>query len=67
MTDRKWKFKHGVWLAGPFSIRMETCPRFKLTYFELFDSTRFVRSFASLQDAQQHAEAMQNVSMRRAS
>lgn len=61
-----WSFHHGVWVAEPFTIRLECCPRWKLTYFELFDSTRFVRSFASLQEAQSHAESMQ-CEIRRAS
>lgn len=62
-----WFYNKGVWISGPFTIRIEHCPRMKLTYFELFDTTRFVKSFASVQEAQQHAEAMQHVAMRVAS
>lgn len=62
-----WFYNKGVWISGPFTIAIEHCPRMKLTYFELFDATRFVKSFASVQEAQQHAEAMQHVAMRVAS
>lgn len=62
-----WSYARGVWISNPFTIRIEHCPRMKLTYFELFDTTRFVKSFASVQEAQQHAEAMQHVAMRVAS
>jgi hypothetical protein len=53
-----WKFRRSCWLSGPLTIRLETCPRRKLVFFELFNTTRFVRSFASLQEAQKHAESM---------
>lgn len=62
-----WFYNKGVWISGPFTIAIEHCPRMKLTYFELFDTTRFVKSFASVQEAQQHAESMQHVAMQRAS
>lgn len=63
-----WFYNKGIWISGPFTIAIEHCPRMKLTYFELFDGgTRFVKSFASVQEAQQHAEAMQHVAMRVAS
>lgn len=62
-----WKFEHRAWFAGPFTIVLEVCERRKLTIFELYDSTRFVKAFASVQEAQQHAEAMQHVAMQRAS
>lgn len=62
-----WTYRHGVWICNPFTIRLEVCPRWKLTYFELFDHTRFVRSFASLQDAQQRAESMQHAALKVAS
>jgi hypothetical protein len=60
-----WKFSRGVWICNPFSIALEVCERRKLTYFELYDSTRFVKSFASLQEAQEHARGMSFGSMER--
>jgi hypothetical protein len=62
-----WKFARGVWICNPFSIALEVCERRKLTYFELYDSTRFVKSFASLQEAQNHAWTLNHVAMQRAS
>lgn len=53
-----WTFARGCWVAGPFTVRLEVCPRMKLTYFEVFNHTCFVRSFASLQEAQEHARSM---------
>ena len=53
-----WTFKHGVWICDPFSIVLEVCERRRLAYFELYDTTRFVKAFAGLREAQEHAQSL---------
>lgn len=61
-----WSYARGCWISGPFTIAIEHCPRLKLTYFEVFDGgTRFVKSFASVQEAQKFAEDMQLLAAQR--
>jgi hypothetical protein len=54
----KWSQQRGTWICGPWTVRVEHCPRRKLTYFELYDACRFVQAFASAQEAMQHAQCV---------
>jgi hypothetical protein len=52
----KWREQHGVWTRGAWTVRVDFNPRSKVTLFELFDSCRFVRTFASAQAAKAYAD-----------
>lgn len=54
----KWAGRRGLWTAGPFTVCAQLDERTKVVLFELYDSTRFVKSFASAQEAKKHAEQM---------
>ena len=58
----KWKLKPGLWMCDPFTIELQLDERTKLVVFELYDGTRYVKAFNSVQEAKQHARGMQYLS-----
>lgn len=52
----KWSAKHGVWISGAFTVRLEMDPRTSVVLFELYDATRYVKAFLNANEAKQHAE-----------
>lgn len=51
-----WQQSHGVWTCGAWTVRIDLNPRTKIVLYELFDHTRFVRTFVSAQAARAYAE-----------
>jgi hypothetical protein len=51
-----WLERHGCWTCGAWTVRIDLNPRTGITLFELFDHTRFVRTFASAQAARAYAD-----------
>lgn len=62
-----WSFARGVWMSDPFTICVQLDERTKVVLFELYDHTRFVKVFASEQEAKKHAQVMAYVGMEKAS
>ena len=51
-----WRQSHGVWTRGAWTVRVDHNERAKVTLFELFDGTRYVRAFTSAQAAKAYAD-----------
>ena len=53
-----WRGRKGTWVCEPFTVRTQLDERSKLITFELYDGTRFVKAFGSVQEAKQWARGM---------
>jgi hypothetical protein len=51
-----WRESHGVYTRDAWTVRLDFNPRSKVTLFELYDSTRYVRTFPSAQAAKAYAD-----------